>query len=124
MGADVNWTDKTNSTNGDTPLLAAVRNGHEEICSLLLAHGADTSSLTRDGENVFHLAARRGDETLISLFNDAKCSPNLRNGNNETPIDIAGLKGYRALSKRLEESVYGTIMGMAGLLILLYETYF
>jgi len=52
----------------DTPLLVAVRSGHADVASLLLAHGADPTKIGRGRNNILHLAAARGDEDLCRLL--------------------------------------------------------
>ena len=69
MGADVSWRSLEGNL-GDTALLAAVRNGHRDVASILLAMGADPTDATSilpgaenfGGDTALHLACRRGDE--------------------------------------------------------------
>ncbi|GMH51393.1 hypothetical protein TrST_g4603 [Triparma strigata] len=101
MGANIDWVQRDQGQGqGDTPLLAAVRNGHHDVTRLLLASGADTKAVSKEGENVLHLCAMRGDEELLNLFPSADTK--LKNAKNESPLDIAVRKGYGSLSKRLE----------------------
>ena len=53
-GADVN----TRSSEGDTPLHAAVRNGSAEVVELLLRHGADVNAPDDKGQTPLEVAER------------------------------------------------------------------
>lgn len=63
--ADVNWV----GSEGDTPLLAACRNGHTPTALCLLHHGADvnTAALT-DGQTALHLSCRKGNEAVAEAL--------------------------------------------------------
>jgi ankyrin repeat protein len=71
MGADVNWSNK--GEGGTTPILEAAKNGHREVVRLLMAMGADTGVRTDKGDNLMHLAARRGDGEMCAMLADARC---------------------------------------------------
>lgn len=103
MGADVNWVqrDAQSGGAGDTPLLAACRNGHHEVVLLLLASGADAMAKSAEGNTGMHLAAHRGDENLCSILSQTKCSVAEPNAAEETAIDVAISRGYSGLSQRL-----------------------
>jgi hypothetical protein len=98
LGAEIDYAN--DDTNKDTPLLAACRNGHRAVVSLLLAHGANP--LLRDGENntVLHLSL--GDEAMASLF-----SPNAAalfvatNNDGKTAIDLAVERGFSSFAEHL-----------------------
>src|SRR5690349_14530394 len=51
-GANVNATDDR----GSTPLLEAARFGHDDICRVLIAAGADLKAKDRDGKTALMLA--------------------------------------------------------------------
>ena len=65
LGAEIEWHEEHND---DTPLIAAVKNGHQDVAALLLAHGANPAIRDRDGNTVMHLASSIGDEGMASLF--------------------------------------------------------
>ena len=100
LGAD---TEFSNDENGDTPLLAACRNDHRTVVSLLLAHGADPSRCDRKNNTVLHIVAETtGDEALATLFcPNASALLNKTNNDGKTAIDIAVEKGYSSFAEHL-----------------------
>ena len=77
FGADIEWRENKE----DNPLLAAVRNGMNDVAALLLAHGANPGILDQDGNSVMHLAAFIGDESMSSLFSPNAYVLSLRTNN-------------------------------------------
>lgn len=106
LGADLEWpelisTDYDDHSN-DTPLLASVRNGFSDVAALLLAHGADPFRCASNGDNVLHLIAVKGDETLASLFApNAAALVNITNREGMTPVDVAVSRGHTSLAEFL-----------------------
>lgn len=78
---------------GYTPLLIAAENGNIKTCEMLLKAGADSSSSTKNGENVMHLAARVGDGNLIKIL-VVKSLINSKNMEDATPIMLAAENGH------------------------------
>ena len=108
LGADVEWpplnrfNDSRDNESNDTPLLAAVRNGHSDVAALLLAHGADPFRCTNNGNSVMHLAASSGDEAVASLFApNAEVLARLTNKDGMSALDIAVAHGYTAFAEFL-----------------------
>ena len=67
-GADVNKGDKYRRT----PLQGAAFNGHLDVASLLICHGANISvKNTWDGLTAIHQAASGGHEKIVSLLLEA-----------------------------------------------------
>ena len=99
LGADVDYA----IDNNDTPLLAAVRNGHRSIVSLLLAHGADPTRRDHDNNSVLHItAATSGDEAMASLFSPHASHLSLvTNNDGMTAIDLAVARGDSAFAEHL-----------------------
>ena len=62
--SDVNWV----SPEGDTPLLAACRNGHASVALCLLSHGASVNQAANDGQTALHLSVRHGKETVAEAL--------------------------------------------------------
>lgn len=108
LGADVEWpplnrfNDSRDNESNDTPLLAAVRNGHSDVAALLLAHGADPFRCTNNGNSVMHLAASSGDEAVASLFApNAEVLARLTNKDGMSALDIAVAHGYTSFAEFL-----------------------
>ena len=115
IGAEVDYVSLTSDDNGssrDSPLLASVRNGHIEVASLLLAHGANPHQSGDGGNTALHLAAILGDEGLCNLFlGNTFGDGNPSNSNylltctnhvGKTPFDITVERGYFALAEKLK----------------------
>ncbi|KAL3783956.1 hypothetical protein ACHAW5_010470 [Stephanodiscus triporus] len=103
FGADIEWREN----NEDNPLLAAVRNGMNDVAALLLAHGANPAVLDQDGNTVMHLAAFIGDEGIASLFSPNASALSLRTNNDGmTAIDIAVERGFNSFAEHLNNLVY------------------
>lgn len=83
-----------------TPLRLAADQGSAEMVELLLAHGADAEVTDGDGVSPLHIAARRGEESIVGLLLAAAASdPRDREGNR--PIHYAAYFGKAAAFQRL-----------------------
>lgn len=80
---------------GHTPLLVAARNGHTEICGLLLAHGSNVNEMEPEAKmTALHLAAGSGHQAVVEalLSWGAILDPQEHEG--ATPLLVAALKGH------------------------------
>ncbi|WP_243575169.1 ankyrin repeat domain-containing protein [Candidatus Cardinium sp. cByotN1] len=57
--------------NGNTPLLLAIRRGHKNIVSLLLASGANPNIVNHKGYHPLHLAIQQNRKDLVELLLEA-----------------------------------------------------
>lgn len=64
---EVNVTDDR----GSTPLLEAARFGHDEICRLLIAAGANFRSKDRDGNTALMLAIKNNHDDVVRVLKEA-----------------------------------------------------
>ena len=64
-GADLNMI---NSSNGETALHLAVRNGLYEVCEKLINYGADITIFDKQGRNVLHTAVGSNQYAIIKLL--------------------------------------------------------
>ena len=51
---------------GDTPLIIAARNGHEDIVEMLLNHGADLTLQNDNGESALDVASPALRKSILS----------------------------------------------------------
>jgi ankyrin repeat protein len=71
-------TDQTNK-NGSV-LSTAVFYGHEDVCEVLLNHGADPNIFDLDGRTPLSIAARKGSANICALLIGHGANVNLREG--------------------------------------------
>ena len=109
LGARVDWSPE----NEDTPLLAAVRNNHIDVATILIANGADIDRKCSGGNTALHIASYTGNEEMCALLlsatevsndNKCQCCPALNSLNDEgmTPFDVAVENGFFALGQTLK----------------------
>ncbi|KAJ6375929.1 hypothetical protein OIU77_000821 [Salix suchowensis] len=102
QGVDVNISDKF----GNTPLLEAIKGGHDErdlnLLKRVLANGINPNAKNFDYRTPLHIAASEGLHSIVSLLVEAGASvfPKDRWGN--TPLDEARIGGNKDLIKLLE----------------------
>ena len=75
---------------GSTALIMACKNGHHQVCELLIAHGADVSVRTDDGSSTLLLAACTESAELLAVML-RHCMSDLNSANEDgfTPLDMA-----------------------------------
>ena len=67
---DVNATDET----GSTPLLEAARFGHEDICRILIASGANLKAKDKNGKTALQLAIQGDHDDVVRVLKQAGAS--------------------------------------------------
>lgn len=81
---------------GMTALHWASLRGSWEIVQDLIMSGADLDArVTRSGETALHLAARCGQEAVVSVLLDAGCDWCVFSSSNLTPMDLAASSNHR-----------------------------
>lgn len=103
QGVDLN----TRNARGDTPLIAAILNGKEEIANLLIDQGADINATTADKDVIkglapLHWASSIGFENLVKKLVAKGANINIKGGNyNWTPLHWAKHLGNTDIAKIL-----------------------
>ncbi len=88
---------------GSTALLMACKNGHTQVCEMLLKQGANVSARTDEGSTALILAAATGRADLVCLVYDSR--PDDVDETNEdgyTALDIARYYGHAEVVSFLE----------------------
>lgn len=85
-----------------TPLHCAITSGHRDTASLLLALGASPNAIQHGGVGALHLAARRGDETIVDMLLIRGADATRKADDGKTPIDVASEMGYSALARLMK----------------------
>ncbi|XP_030838138.1 ankyrin repeat domain-containing protein 39-like [Strongylocentrotus purpuratus] len=100
-GCDVNTVDKS----GYTALHYACRNGHRDIVSTLLQHGANPNVLTRSGRaSPLHRAAYGGHLEIVSQLLLAKADAGLVDSDAKTALHKAAERGHVDICKVLVQA--------------------
>jgi len=82
------------ATNGQTPLIYAADQGHQETCEMLLKAGADPFTKSIYGCNAMHLAASSGKTKIVSTLSVYKQLVDSRDTGGNTPLILAAGRGY------------------------------
>jgi ankyrin repeat protein len=78
-----------------TALHAAALNGHQQVVSALLSHGAAVNAADALGHTALHLAARGGHECVLSVLLAARADTQaVRRETGCTPLHLAALRGH------------------------------
>jgi uncharacterized protein len=102
MGADV----KVRSANAmnNTPLHAAAASRNQDICAVLLAHGAEVNAAQHAGYTALHSAAANGDLEVVRLLLAHEASPSVKSEKGETALEMARQRGHSAVAELLERT--------------------
>jgi ankyrin repeat protein len=87
---------------GNSPLLQAVKSGHDRITSLLVEHGAILN--LEDAGGYLCRVVRGGRIDLLKKLLRFGISPNCRNYDQRTPLHIAAAEGLHLVASTLIES--------------------
>ena len=87
---------------GNTPLMEALKNGHDRVSSLLVREGA---SLKIDNAGSFLCTAvARGDSDFLKRLLSNGIDPNSKDYNQRTPLHVASSEGLFLMAKLLLEA--------------------
>lgn len=84
-------------------LLWAAESGMEEVARYAISLGADVNTENDDGDKPLHLAARYGNESIVTLLlnTDVDMDPDEVNSNDETPLICAASQGHGNVVRQL-----------------------
>ena len=86
------FTDKTQQSNGVTPLYHAAKYGRVDICKFIVTNSSQLSSKYKSGDTPLHIAAKEGHlEVCKLLFRKMKIK-NPENESGKTPLHLASEK--------------------------------
>lgn len=102
LGADV----KVRSANAmhNTPLHAAAASRNQDICALLLSHGADVNATQQAHYTALHSAAANGDLEIVRLLLAHEAHATAKSEKGETALDMAKQRGHTAVADLLERT--------------------
>ena len=107
-GVDVNCRLQFTSTGigdeGNTPLHAAVENGHEEVVAILIDAKADVNSVSETSGTPLHIAAREGLERMVFILLEFKADSNLQDERGTTPLHEAAGLGLTTVTMALMDA--------------------
>ncbi|MCP9450610.1 MAG: ankyrin repeat domain-containing protein [Nitrospira sp.] len=93
-GAKVETTDEF----GMTPLLLAVKHGHQPTVELLLEKGADLSRARHDGLTPLFMAIREGRADMVALLLEKGADVNVRGAiSSVTPLHVGAYEGNQEI---------------------------
>ncbi|OJJ95976.1 hypothetical protein ASPACDRAFT_1824, partial [Aspergillus aculeatus ATCC 16872] len=96
--ADINAQSTYKGINGFTPLMRAVRSGHQNACRLLIDRGAGTGDHNDAGESLLHVAIQSGRSEIIDLVLESHVQIGVTDQNGNTVLHLAASKGLVGLS--------------------------
>ena len=87
---------------GATPLLEAIKNGHEEVASLLANAGATLT--IDDAGNFLCMTTAKKELDLLRKVLACGINPNVKNYDQRTPLHIAASEGLYTMAELLLEA--------------------
>lgn len=90
-------------TDGETPLIAAVRGGHVTVAQELIRRAAKVSKPGSDGMTPLMRAAEKGNREMVAMLLAAGADPTQRNSALKTAAEIADANGFSDLSGFIDQ---------------------
>lgn len=87
---------------GSSPLLEAIKNGHDQVISMLVEAGA-CLDMSNAG-NCLCMAVAKGDLEFVTRVLANGINPNSKNYDLRTPLHIAAAEGFYSMSKLILEA--------------------
>ncbi|XP_019616149.1 PREDICTED: ankyrin repeat domain-containing protein 2-like [Branchiostoma belcheri] len=98
-GVDVNI--KSITTDGDTGLHVACREGHVKVVELLIKNQADLNVANKDGDTGLHVACREGHVKVVELLIKNQADLNVANKTGDTGLHVACSGGHDKVAELL-----------------------
>lgn len=98
MKADIEYSDIRHD-NRDTPLLIALKNGHNDVAELLIRLGANVNADGKHDNTPLHIAAATGNLRLVHLLLEKGAAVNTENCVFESPLYLAARNGHLPVIK-------------------------
>ncbi len=86
---------------GNTALHQVAENGYKSVAEVLLAHGADVTSLNSHQRTPLHFAAEKGFKAVAELLLVRGANPNLKDDHRSAPLHLAVQANNQALVELL-----------------------
>ena len=83
--------------------MTAARNGHLDICRLLIDKGAQVDAKSIVGRTPLHFAADEGHIEIVRLFCDRGADVEARSDGGYRPLHLAAIHGHISIVKELIE---------------------
>ena len=87
--------------NGQTALQLAVVNGFEDICQVLINHGADVDKTNAENNCLLNMAAWRGYSNIVQKLVSYDAELNTSNNHGSTSLNTASYRGYPTIAQIL-----------------------
>ena len=71
-----------------SPLHLAARNGHREVCKILLANGVNIDILNAEGATPLHEATQFGKKDVVLFLLQNGANPKITNDISQTPLEL------------------------------------
>ncbi len=110
-GADIDLAENEINNNGNTPLIAALKNSHDATAVYFLEHGANSNISDIDKNYPIHFAAQNGCLESIKQFIKKRADINRLDKNNLSPLALAIINGHQTVGKYLIK--YGADLNMS-----------
>lgn len=92
-------------TSGYTALHYAARQGHYDVCKLLVDNKAEVNARTNGGATPLYRAAMMGRDHIVELLINAGASATIQDDDGNTPLHRAAVNGHLNVAKILLKSV-------------------
>lgn len=87
---------------GNTPLLEAIKNGHDNLAALLIKEGASLN--IDDAGSYLCTSVAKGDSDFLKRLLSNGVDPNSRDYDHRTPLHVAASEGLYIMAKLLIEA--------------------